>query len=143
MTSSLLEDARLYPRVFAWRGPVPRSQIDEWCNRSGWSVPEELIEIWEEVGGGDLFESETIFHPISGLPEFINDENVSLREAGMSSNYLAFHRGLVVSVIDGRTYEILTLDNDSFGILQRFRTIDEWYRLTIRNEFAHRYGLRL
>lgn len=138
---TVLVDARNRPQAFRWNGSVPRERIDEWLAEGSWKVPNDLIQLWEEVGGGELFESETVFQPGLGAEDNIDDENEQLVALGLPLDLLVFHRGLSISAIDQLSGEIVDLDPESFNERGRFKTFDEWYRDLIRAEYGDRYGL--
>ena len=61
-------------------------------------VPEDLLVLWSQTGGGDCFESGTLFRPTTVPTEvsyFVEGDdfdtaNVFLRKDGMSPEYLSF-----------------------------------------------------
>ncbi len=61
--ASILKDAELRPELFSWFGAIDRKEIDEWLHSNSLMAPEDLKEFWSETGGGDIYESETIFRP--------------------------------------------------------------------------------
>ena len=99
---AILKDATSRPDLFGWFGPIQRAQIEMWAAQSLLKVPADLMEFWSQTGGGDLFESETIFRPTlipSPEPYFIEGDNVDAATQGrirdgMSKSYLAIHDGL-------------------------------------------------
>ena len=44
-------------------GAIPAAQLQDWLRRTRLVLPSDLIELWQLTGGGDVFESETIFRP--------------------------------------------------------------------------------
>ena len=143
MTFALLVDAKDQPRAFRWNGSVPRQRIDEWPADRGWRVPGELIELWTEVGGGELFESETILQPCLHGEDDIDEENEQLIPLGLPFDLMVFHRGMCISAVDQSSGEVIVLEPETFGETGRFASVDDWYRQLIRREFADRYGLPL
>jgi hypothetical protein len=141
MTFTLLIDANDQPRAFRWNGSVPRERVDEWLANHGWTAPEELIELWTEVGGGELFESETVFQPCTGGEDDIDEENEQLVALGLPVDLMVFHRGLCISAVDRSSGEVVTLEPETFREMHRFASVNDWYRRLIRHEFADRYGL--
>jgi hypothetical protein len=102
MELTILEDAKKRPDLFVWAGATEPAALDSWLHAHAWTVPEDLRYLWLKTGGGDFFESETIFAPFSNLwaddsVEAVNKTQVS---RGMPKQYLAFHRGFRFSVFE-------------------------------------------
>ncbi len=142
MVLSILSDFDAYPSAFVWNGPVTSFVLAGW--QSGGVdrvVPKDLLYLWEAVGGGDVFESETIFEPGATPPaEDIDAENKRLRSVGLPEGLLVFHTGLCVSAVDQLTMDIVQLAPGSFGERSRFESLDDWYRTLLRAEYGARYG---
>jgi len=51
------------PAFFARFGAIPEAEVQDWLQNSGRVLPADLVELWQLTGGGDVFESETIFRP--------------------------------------------------------------------------------
>jgi len=143
MTLSVLLDSQRQPSAFNWSGPVATETLARWvAQHQRRFVPDELIVLWTKVGGGDLFESETILAPnAESTGDDIDAENERLLSLGMSSCLLAFHVGLCVSAVDQATREIVQLDHESLAERCRFESFDEWYCLLLRAEYGSRYSL--
>ncbi len=140
MNDQLLADSREHPLAFALTGPIPPPVVRAWVAIQDGVVPAELVSLWEEAGGGEIFESETILEPLPG-DEGIDVRNVWLHSSGLAPTLTAFHEGVRTSAFETRTGEIVELDRIGFAVLNRYPTLDQWYRLAIRNEFWERYGL--
>ena len=143
MRLKVLRDFENLPTAFSWTGPIAPEVVERWLDQQAeWAIPADLVVLWRTVGGGDLFESETILEPFaSASVGDIDGQNEHLRSLGMPANFLAFHLGLCVSAIDQISEEVVQLDAESFHVQARFPGFDEWYRSLIRHEFAGRYGL--
>jgi hypothetical protein len=141
MTITLLVDAKHHPRAFRWNGGVPREEVDRWLADGRWTAPLDLVELWTQVGGGELFETETIFQPCLDGVDDIDEQNDQLVSLGLPLDLLVFHRGLCISAVDQLSGEVVTLEPDTFGEVERFPSFDEWYCRLIRPEFAGRYGV--
>lgn len=140
MTSTLLHDAKLHPHAFRFSGPLPLHVITEWQLDHNCVVPPDLIDLWTTLGGGVLFESETILDPREG-DEHIDDENEALISMGLPFDLLVFHRGSCVTAIEQPSGAVVVLDPETYRETARFTSLDDWYRQQIRREFADRYGL--
>ncbi len=141
----LLRDARVRPELFRWNGPVGPARLRAWLRQNGLEhrCPLDLVAFWEETGGGDVFESETILGPF-GEPE-MGDEVVTTNRAmhagGMPLQFLVFHTDLLISAVDMSAGDYVALSPSDFRVLQRFSSFDDWYATTLRTEYAARYGL--
>lgn len=144
MTLAVLRDFNEAPAAFAWTTPVAPEVLQRWLARQGVAtIPEDLIALWQEVGGGVLFESETILEPFASPgADDIDAENRRFHDRGVRSSLLVFHIGLCVSAIDQATGEYVELDYDSLAERSRFGSLDSWYRSVVRAEYGSRYGLR-
>ena len=144
-TSHLNLDARARPHLFHWNGRMNRPTLLEWLqtNHLADHCPDDLLAFWEETGGGDVFESETILGPL-GDPEmgdgFI-EVNRAMHAQGMPARLFIFHRGLMTSAFDTEIGDYLELDPVDFRVIRRFQSLDSWYCATLRHEFGARYGL--
>ncbi len=59
----LLQDAECVPRLFFPFGSIPEAELHAWLEQIGLTFPADLVELWRLAGGGDVFETETIFRP--------------------------------------------------------------------------------
>jgi hypothetical protein len=106
-------------------------------------MPDDLVALWRETGGGDIFETETILGPGSDreLGDDVMAVNTDFRGRGLADSFAVFHVGSFVSAIDKNTKDYVELDPATLIVRARFRSLDEWYAKTLRAEFAARYGL--
>ena len=73
----LLRDAEVVPRVFHPFGAIPKAELREWLRQNAMVLPSDVIELWEATGGGDIFDSETIFRStVPSIPNacFVEDD---------------------------------------------------------------------
>jgi len=106
------------------------------------SLPDDLVDLWHELGGGDLFESETILSPFgsSALGDDIQGVNELHFRQGLSPEYLLFHKGLYLSAVrlaDGKYVALF----DSYVPFKEYSSLEDWYS-DLRSEYAALYGLR-
>jgi hypothetical protein len=143
--STLLTDAMARPDLFVWNGRMDEASLRAWLDRNPWMgpCPGDLLAFWEETGGGDVFETETIYGPLSDplLGDDIGAVNRQMRAEGMPARFVVYHVGLLTSAVDAASGEYVELEPDGFGVLRRFASLDEWYTATLRAEYAQRYGL--
>jgi hypothetical protein len=136
----LLDDLTTRPGLFCFNGAISSAEIGEWLSRTAYAVPDDLLEVWSCVGGGDLFESETLLEPRRTLAD-IDAENARLRGLGFPDDMMAFHVGMVVSAVEQPTGAIRALDRRQFVPKWTYADFDDWYRRLLRAEFGERYAL--
>jgi hypothetical protein len=122
--------------------------IQDWLRRTGLVLPSDLIELWQQTGGGDVFESEPILRPtVVSTPNscFVEDDiegiNAAYAEEEKSGDLYVFHRGLFPSAVRLSDQRFVTLTEGGCTIMDSFASFDEWYVLTLRAEYGERYGL--
>ncbi|HEY1802077.1 MAG TPA: hypothetical protein VGG46_14195 [Terriglobales bacterium] len=143
MQLTLLIDAKSRPELFFWAGPIENKKLDSWLDQMQGIIPDDLKYLWRETGGGDFFESETIFYPFSSLYAYdrIADVNKYQHSLGLPENYLAFHSGIYLSVIETISQRFLLVDARTYKPIREFYSLEEWYMQGIRPEFENRYSL--
>lgn len=145
---TILKDVAKRPDLFHWFGAIERFQLESWVRSFGFPIPSDLVEFWSQTGGGDLFESETIFRPAavpSSMPFFVSGDdlltaNEQHNRDGMPKSYCAFHDGSFLSAIR-RTDQALVTLSEEYKETAEYSSLDEWYLRTIRADFAARYHL--
>ena len=144
-TLGLMDDAHARPDLFNWNGRMESAEFESWlaCNKWIASCPGDLLAFWQETGGGDVFETETILGPL-GDPEMgdnLEVVNGEMKELGMPKRFFVFHVGFIVSGVDMLSGDYVELAPEQFSVVRRFASLDEWYRSTLRAEYGQRYGL--
>src|SRR6185437_12733994 len=144
----LLQDAHKVPGIFFPFGAIPVADLQEWLQRTGLVLPSDLIEFWQLTGGGDVFDSETIFRPtVPSAPNscFVGDaierRNAAHADDGKSDDLYIFQDGLFLSAVRLSDQTFVTLTSSGYVIKDCFRTFDQWYVGTLRAEFGEQYGL--
>jgi len=137
-----MDDYSRAPHLFYWLGGIPRSDLYDWMAQRKISLPDDLVDLWHELGGGDLFESETILSPFgsSALGDDIQGVNELHFRQGLSPEYLLFHKGLYLSAVrlaDGKYVALF----DSYVPFKEYSSLEDWYS-DLRSEYAALYGLR-
>lgn len=143
-SETLWADASERPTAFAWYGAVDRAELQRWILQRGLDVPSDLLSLWLTFGGGVMFETEEILAPGSG-PEYAADfdqVNGAHRGRGLSDGLFLFHEGTWLSAVRRISPRYLLVDRESYAATGEFESLDDWYRRTVREEFAARYGLR-
>ena len=141
MITKILEDSRLRPDLFIWRGGLSPSAIKEWERQRSILTPNDLRDLWSTKGGGDLFESETILQPF-GAPDSDLIEPVSrlFWSRGLDIGFYVFHTGAWHSVFRKSDGALFSLDSSHLGQMASFQDLNEWYQ-ALRAEYAERYAL--
>lgn len=142
MNHILIQDSAHHPQLFVWNGAIASNRLQTWLEKRNLKLPNDLIELWQMTGGGELFESETILSPFgdAALGDDIDSMNELHHAQGMAQEYLLFHIGTGLSAVrltDGR---YVTL-SDSYQELCEFLTLPDWYRDELRSEYGSRYKL--
>ncbi len=139
---TILEDASTRPRAFRWVGPPDPTALDAWLAEYALPVPHDLVAFWRVTGGGTVFESEELLPPL-GTPdasEALGARNVWHRSRGMAPGFILFHEGSWLSAVRAAEPQYVTLA-PGYLVEETFPSLEEWYRCTLRSEFADRYGL--
>lgn len=134
----LLQEAAARPHNFVWKGPINRRYLREWIRTMGYVVPDDLVEVWVQTGGGDMFVSEVLLHPMSDPEdiESIEDRNEGYRGRGMEANYLIFEEGVFLSAIDQRNQKVVLLNSQALEVDAVYDSLDEWYASSVGAEFG-------
>lgn len=145
MNAQLRADLFSHPELFDWHGPIENAHLGAWLRDRGLErLPDELVQLWEETGGGELFESETILGPFGDrhLGDDIDSVNDFHHGRGLSCNYLVVHRGFGLTAIRLVDNKWVFLDPGTYQELAEYDSFASWYKSVLRAEFAERYGLR-
>lgn len=144
MNNILMQDAARYPQLFVWNGAIESNQLEVWLQEHQLNLPQDLIELWKQTNGGDLFESETILSPFGddSLGDDIEGVNEFHYSQGMSKNYLLFHLGTGLSAVRLTDNYYVKLD-ESYQEIAQFQSLDDWYRDELRSEYGKRYNIKL
>jgi hypothetical protein len=144
----LLQDAQKVPRIFFPFGAVPAAELQDWLQRTGLILPSDLIALWQLTGGGDVFDTETIFRPtVPSTPNscFVDDDiegrNAAYAEEGKSGDLYVFQQGAFLSAVRLSDQRFVTLAEGGGTIKDSFTSLDEWYVRTLRAEYGEMYGL--
>ena len=86
---------------------------------------------------------ETVLGPFgpTGLGDDVDTVNQGHWQSGMPADWLVFHTGLGFTVVKMSSGEYAHLRQDSYAVLETFRSLEDWYLCLIRKEYAQRYGL--
>jgi hypothetical protein len=139
----ILRDARWAPRLFHWYGIGSPSMIKAWMAERRIVVPSDLRLFWEQTGGGDFFEVESLLGPceVPSWGDRLDDSAIVLYEQGLSKSYLPIHVGTTVTAIDPYGLAYVSFDINDFVIQRRFVSFDDWYIQAVRPLHESVYGL--
>ncbi len=144
MPPTIFEDAAVRPDLFHWFG-VAEDEFEVWLAALPLRVHPGVVGFWRRTGGGDVFESETLLGPLASETDNVLKVNELHWNKGLPRDLLVFHTGycLSASSVDTRRHRnrLVVLKPESFEVTDSFDTFNEWYRSTLRSEFAERYGL--
>ena len=142
---TLTQDAHARPDLFRWNGQMDSATLRAWLERNQWlgPCPSDLLAFWQQTGGGDVFETETILGPLGDprLGDDIASVNREMRKRGMPERFVVYHSGSSMSAIDTLKGDYVELAPSYFRVLRRFISLDDWYCSTLRKEFGERYDL--
>lgn len=126
-----------------WNGPCDRRRLEEWLSCAPFQLPEDLLGLWLEFGGGTIFETEEIFAPFgeSTIDRTFDEANGFHRTAGLQDGYWVFHEGAWLSAVRRHQPQFVTLERKTYRVTAEYGSLAEWYLRTIRGEYAERYGL--
>jgi len=141
--NSIINDYREYPDLFEWTGPISEDEINDWLDSNSIELPEDLLQLWNTVGGGTMFESELILSPIfyGNVDDDIATVNEWYWENGLSHDYLVFNKGSFLSAIRLNDGKYVLLDSIDYYEEEEFNSLEDWYLNSVRVEFAERYNL--
>jgi hypothetical protein len=140
--SQLEIDAAAHTNVIFWRGGEGWARIHTWAERIGARVPSDLLSLWAQCGGADLFESETLLSPFGDPLKGLDVDGVTAfhRNKGLGANWILFHVGIGVSGFRRDTASIAWFLGDAYSLMETFDSLDSWYKGVLRAEYGDRYG---
>ena len=140
MIDLLRRDIARRPELFRWNGALHPRELGVWRASAPLEIPDDLWSMWSEIGGGDLFESETLLAPLVPGHDNIDEHNAHLRQKGLPGDLYVFHVGAFTSAIERERSSLIQVDPTNWSKLGEYRSLSEWYSM-LRAEFADRYGL--
>lgn len=144
MNSILLQDAESHRSLFHKFGAIPEAELRKWMTDTHTNLPTELFDFYVCCGGLDFLETETILGPF-GNPDLADDlksVNTLHHKNGLSPRSLVFHRGIGgLSIFDEVKNLYCVLNVDNYELISSYATLDQWYSVGLRREYASKYGL--
>ena len=140
----ILQDALERPELFYWFGRIEPADLEAWLKEQELTIPEDLFTFWSETGGGDLFDTETIYGPFD--PEY-GEEVLGCNEyawsKGLSTDFLLFFggKGDGLSAVRRHDQRFVELSDPDYSVVREYESFDEWYTVVLRNRFAEFYKL--
>jgi len=114
-------------------GRVSKTELNRVLNKYTFSFPKELINIWLEYGGGELWETENILYPLTtndDLIETIEKHNEYAYKNNFDNNYFIFATDTVnYTAFEKSTHEVKTFTySDKKWIIEKsFANIIDWF----------------
>lgn len=130
---TILNDARIHPVLFSWRGHLPRAAVLDVLESylPGLLEARDLIELWTLTGGGDYLETETLLCPVGdpALGDALVEANERYHLLGFPPSGLLFSTGTRLGAFDAEVLEYLLLRDERprFVVEGRFRSFEAWY----------------
>lgn|GEM_PF-5666536 len=130
---TILNDARIHPVLFSWRGPLPRAAVLDVLETyaPGLAGAADLVGLWTLTGGGDYLESETLLSPVGdpALGDALVETNEMLHLRGLPRSAWVFSTGSRLGAFDAEVGEYLLLQDRRplFLVEGRYRSFDAWY----------------
>lgn len=135
---TILNDARIRPVLFSWRGHVPRAAVLDVLEAyaPGLLAAPDLVDLWTVTGGGDFLETETLLSP-TGDPvprDALVETNEELHLEGLPHASWVFATGTHLGAFDAEVGEYLLLRDRRplFLVEGRYRSFDAWYARGLR-----------
>jgi hypothetical protein len=144
MITKLKNDIYNRPELFFFYGPVPEKNILKKLQLMNINVPSALLELWKEIGGGEIFETETILSPVNdnNLGDDFESVNNYHYSQGLSKDFLIFHVGLGgLSTVSLKDESYYVIDDTTYKCVKGFNSLEEWYENHIRKTYAIKYNL--
>jgi hypothetical protein len=105
------------------------------------SFPKELIHIWLEFGGGELWETENILYPLfsnDDLIETVESHNKYAIENGFDNNYFIFATDtLNYTAFEKKTHEVkvFTYNDNKWNIQESYNNIIDWFSYLLWTQY--------
>jgi len=114
-------------------GKVTKRELNQELAKYDFSFPKELINIWLEFGGGELWETENILYPLfsnDDLIETVEKHNNYAIEKDFDNNYFIFATDTVnYTAFEKHTHEVKTFryNHDKWNIEKSYKNIIDWF----------------
>jgi len=119
------------PHVIFPYGKIERERLRSGLSRLDYNFPKELVDFWEEFGGGELFEVETFLYPLESNDDLMDDllsTNEFCHQQGLDKRYIVFQKNAAqLAVFDTDTNEVVLLSNGDFKVRKRFENFNHWF----------------
>jgi len=132
MIAQILKNAlKDNPYIIFPYGKIEHKRLKNGLKKVDYKFPKELVNFWEEFGGGELFEVETFLYPLESDNEMIDDlwsTNEFYHNQGLNKRYIVFQKNAAqLAVFDVETNEIVLLSNGDYNVRKRFDTFNNWF----------------
>jgi len=122
-------------------GKVSKTELNKYLAQYPFSFPKELINIWLEYGGGELWETENILYPLASNNNLIetvemHHEYALIRK--FNDNYFIFATDTVnYTAFEKQTHKvkIFSYDNGQWTIEKSFENIIDWFSYLLWSQY--------
>jgi len=118
--------------IFFEYNPVDKNVLFKELKKYNFSFPNELIHLWLELGGGDLFETYSILHPVHSELDWADDmitHNEYALSLGFDNEYFIFARDAGESAaFHKKNHKIVVFENQTFRKLKSYENITDWFQ---------------
>jgi len=114
-------------------GKISKSDLEKELVKYDFSFPKELINIWLEYGGGELWETENILYPLITddiLIETVHKYMIFAKDKNFDANYFIFATDTVsYTAFNKHTHDvkIFTFKNNTWFVEKCFKDIIDWF----------------
>jgi len=122
-------------------GKVSKAELSLELAKYNFSFPKELIHIWLEFGGGELWETENILYPLfsnDDLIETVESHNKYAIENGFDNNYFIFATDtLNYTAFEKKTHEVkvFTYNDNKWNIQESYNNIIDWFSYLLWTQY--------
>ncbi len=125
----LLLDAAAQPLLYRFQGPLPAPALQRWAQRQRGTVPSDLLHFWQNHGGGDFQDTQTILSPFGSRARGGDVDGVTrlFRRHGLARHWLVFHLGHGLSAAHLRRAEFGWFHQGVRSPTRTFTSMSDWY----------------
>jgi len=122
-------------------GAIEKKALFNELQKYNFSFPNELINIWLEFGGGELFQEENILYPLHSddiVLETLPNHLQIVNEKGFDAEYQIFSTNLAnYTAFHKKTQAVAFFlwHNNRYQVERHFANIIEWFEELWGNEF--------
>ncbi len=119
------------PHVIFPYGKIEHKELKNGLQKVDYKFPKELVNFWEEFGGGEVFEVETFLYPLESDNELIDNlwsSNDFYYQQGLDKRYIVFQKNAAqLTVFDKKNDEIVLISNEDYIVRKKFDNFNQWF----------------